>query len=83
MIEQAFQMITDFLNDKYDPLMFSYDFPNFMIEQYEAMEQENKAVNNVFNDDIPEICADYEMGEPSDEFKTRIRAEYERALRYR
>ncbi len=80
VIEQAFQLIRDFLNDKYDPLDFSYDFPYFLIDKYEIMETENKAVNDIFNEEIPEICADYEMGEVPDDFKRKIREEYERAL---
>lgn len=78
MIEQALQMIDDFLNDRYDPLEFSYDFPDFMIAQYEIMEKENKAVNDIFNEEIPEICADYEMGEAADDFKSKIKEEYKK-----
>lgn len=81
MIEQAFQMINDFLNDKYDPLEFSYDFPDFLIDKYDIMENENIMVNSILNDDMPEICAEYEMGADSDEFKQKIKSEYERALK--
>jgi hypothetical protein len=74
-------MLCAFLNGEYDPLDFSYDFPDFMIENYEIMERENKLVNDIFNDNIPEICAEYEFGENPDEFKKNIRNEYEKALR--
>ncbi len=81
MIEQAFQMISDFLNNKYDPLEFSYDFPDFLIDKYEIMEKENKEVNDIFNDNMPEICAEYEMGANAGEFKQKVKSEYERALK--
>ncbi len=81
MIEQAFRMINDFLNDKYDPLEFSYDFPDFLIDKYEIIERENRAVNDILNDDMPEICAEYEIGANADEFKRKVKSEYERALK--
>lgn len=81
MIERAFRMIDDFLNGKYDPLEFSYDFPDFLIDKYEIMERENNAVNDILNENMPEICAEYEMGADAGEFKQKVKSEYERALK--
>lgn len=82
MITQALQMIDDFLNDKYDPLKFSYDFPDFLIDKYEVMEKENKTVNDILNEDMPEICAEYELGANPEEFKRKVKEEYERSLNH-
>ena len=77
MIEQALNMVNDFLNNRYEPLDFSYDFPDFLIEHYDEMEEENKTINAVLNENMPEICADYEMGENPDYFKERVKEELE------
>lgn len=81
MIEQAFKMIDDFLNGNYDALDFSYDFPDYLIEKYDIMEKENKHINDIFNDNMPEICAEYEIGESPEKFKRKIKAEYDRILK--
>lgn len=75
MIEQAFIMIDKFINNKYDPLDFSYDFPSFLIEHYDEMEAENKEINDIFNDNMPEICADYEIGASPEVFIARVKKE--------
>lgn len=81
MIRQAIQMINEFLNGEYDPLDFSYDFPDFLIENYDALENEDEIINEALNDNLPEICAEYEIGADTENFKDEVRAEYERALK--
>ena len=81
MIIQAIQMINEFLNGEYDPLDFSYDFPDFLIENYDVLENEDRAINEILNDNLPEICAEYEIGADTENFKDEVRAEYERVLK--
>lgn len=81
MIRQAIQMINEFLNGEYDPLDFSYDFPDFLIENYDALENEDEIINEALNDNLPEICAEYEIGADTENFKDEVRTEYERALK--
>lgn len=78
MIKEVFDTIERFLNDEYDALDFSFEFPEFLITAYDEIDKENAEVNNILNDNIPEICADYEMGQPADEFKEKIKTEYKK-----
>ena len=80
MIIQAIQMINEFLNGEYDPLDFSYDFPDFLIENYDVLENEDRAINEILNDNLPEICAEYEIGADTENFKDEVRAGYEGVL---
>ena len=73
-------MMRNLLEGKYDLMCFSYDLPYFLVEHYDEMYAENSMITEILNDNIPEICADYEEGYPTEDFKQRIRAEYERVL---
>ena len=75
-------MIKSFLNGKYEALAFSYDFPEFLIENYDEMEKENTIVTDILNDNMPEICSEYEIGQPFDEFKQKTKVEYDKAKEY-
>lgn len=83
MIRRAIKMINEFLNGEYDPLDFSYDFPDFLIENYDFLENENEneIINEALNDNLPEICAEYEIGADAENFKGEVQAEYERILK--
>lgn len=78
MIDEVLGMIQKFLDGKYDLMEFSYDLPDFLVEHYDEMYAEDAASTEILNDNIPEICADYEEGYPPEDFKQRIRTEYER-----
>lgn len=80
MMNTALSMIDDFLNDKYEPWDFSNDLPAFMVAHYDEMQKENAAINDILNDEMPEICADYEMGESPENFKSLIRCEYDKIM---
>lgn len=75
MIEQALNMVKRFLKNEYPPLEFSYDFPDFLIEHYNEMEAENKKINDILNDNMPEICAEYEQGANATAFIQKVKAE--------
>ncbi len=80
MIDEVLGIIQKFLHGEYDLMGFSYDLPDFLIEHYEEMYAEDAASTEILNDNIPEICADYEEGYPPEDFKQRIRTEYERII---
>ena len=80
MIDEALNMVRHLLDGEYDLMAFSYDLPDFLVEHYDDMYAENSTVTEILNDNIPEVCADYEEGYPPEDFKQRIRAEYERVL---
>ena len=81
MVNKALNTMRDFLNGKYDPLDFSYGFPDFLVEYYNAMYAENPEITEILNDNMPEICAEYELDAPDEDFKKKVRIEYERAIR--
>ncbi len=78
MIDEVLGMIQKFLDGKYDLMEFSYDLPDFLVEHYDEMYAEDAESTEILNDNIPEICADYEECYPPEDFKQRIRTEYER-----
>lgn len=85
MIQKALKMIEQFLNGDYDSETFSFDFPDFLCENFEQLKKENEAVADVLNDELPDICAWYDW-EPMDEgcvtgeaFRQKIKVEYDRA----
>ncbi len=80
MVNEAISMILKFLHDEYDPLSFSYDMPDFIIENYNDINMENKKVCFILNDNIPDICAEYERGKDPQGFKNAIKKEYLRIL---
>lgn len=78
MIKKFCDMVERFLAGQYDPLRFSAEFPRALVEYGDEAEMENAKAMELFEQDIPEICADYERGENPDLFMRRIRAEYEK-----
>ena len=78
MIKEALSMILQFLNGNYDPLSFSYDLPDYIIEHFDDINLENEKVCFILNDNIPDICAEYERGADPREFKNAIKKEYQR-----
>lgn len=61
MISKLKQMMEQLIAGKYDCNDFSYDFPNEMLEL-----DDDKA--HLILDDMPEICADYDMYKEDEEF---------------
>lgn len=74
-------MMLRFLAGEYDPLEFSFDFPDYLVEHYDEMAAANPGRTDILNDELPEICADYERGEDPAKFIARVQREYERAFR--
>ena len=81
MINEALNIIRKFLKGEYDLMDFSYDLPDFLVSHYDDMYAENPKVTELLNDNIPEICADYEDGYSPEDFRQRIKTEYTRAIR--
>lgn len=77
---EVHEMIRAFLDDEYDPLAFSFDLPFCLCEYYDDMYAENPTITEILNEELPEICADYERGFDSAPFMEAVKREYERAL---
>lgn len=82
MIQQALDMIRQFLNGAYDPMQFSLDMEEFLNDQYDAMHEENPNLTEFLNEDIPELCAECEPGMDFTEFRQKIEVQMREALAY-
>ena len=78
-IQQAFDMIEALLRGEYDPLQFSCDMEDFLYDNSSTMEQENAEVNDVLQNEIPDLCAEGEQGFDPSHMIQGIKAEYEKA----
>ena len=86
MFEKIMNYIKEFLDytpdDIYD---FSCDLEGKLIQHYDEMHNEQLKATEILNDEMPDICATGEPGmkpEEIEEFKAKLRKEYERTLRY-
>ena len=78
-IQQAFDMIEALLRGEYDTLQFSCDMEDFLYDNSSTMEQENAEVNDVLQNEIPDLCAEGEPGFYPSHMIQGIKAEYEKA----
>lgn len=84
-------MIADFLDGKIDAEDFSFAFPDVLVEQWDEIEQENQQLVHLLNEDMPDICANYEPDEQArsqrseylnkEQFKKRVDVIYKKALK--
>lgn len=90
--EELLSQIKQFLDGKTDPEAFSYDFPEDLAERFKELEKENRRLAELLNEDMPEICANFEpeaslrthpdyLDEPT--FHSKVSAVYEQALKVR
>lgn len=77
---EVLNMINDFLSGTYEPFAFSADLPGCLCEYYDDMYSENSAMTKILNEELPEICAEYEPGFDPAPFMAAVKREYERAL---
>ena len=80
MLNEVIEMIKNFLAGNYEPLAFSYDLPEVLIKNYDEMNNENEIITKILNEELPDICAEYEEGMDSTEFEEKVRKEYEKAI---
>lgn len=73
-------MLERFIAGGYDPLDFSYDFPSDVVDHGDELREENPALLEILDDNLPEICAEYERGMDPRPFIDAVRKEYERAF---
>lgn len=72
-------MFEDLFSNRYDPLQFSLDMEQFLLDNYKAMLTENKEVTDLLNEYVPDICAEGEPGFDSRNMITALKVEYEKA----
>ena len=78
MIKKLCDMVEMLIKGEYDPLRFSFDFPDAIIEHWDIGEKENANIMKIFDDKIPDICAEFERGSDSKLFVEKIKTEYKR-----
>lgn len=79
-MDELNRMMEKFFLGEYDALEFSLDLEDYLVIHYDEMYAENPAATLALNEELPEICADYERGADPAPFMAAVKREYERAL---
>lgn len=79
-MDEILQMLVEFIAGNYDPLDFSYDFPEALIDHHTEIDETAPGLYAILSDELPEICADYERGADPAPFIAAVKREYERVL---
>lgn len=85
MFEKVMNDIKDFLeNTPPDIYEFSIILEDALVDDYDAMYKDQPKATEVLANEVPYICASAEPGmtsEEIEEFKKRLKIEYEKALK--
>ncbi len=81
-MNEVLGMINNFIEGRIDPVEFSVMLPDILIQKYDEMLNDNKQLTELLNDNLPEICAEYEPGMDSKEFINAVQEEYDKALKF-
>lgn len=85
MFDKIMRYIRDFLdNTSKDIYEFSIILEDALVDDYDAMHQEQPKATEILADEVPDICASAEPGMKPEEievFKKLLKVEYEKALK--
>jgi hypothetical protein len=81
-LKEVYSMIDQFLNGEYEPFAFSADLQDLLYEYYDEMIVENPKATEILNENLPDICDEYEPGMDPKPFMDAVRHEYEEAKKY-
>lgn len=85
MFDKIMNYIKDFLdNTPSDIYDFSCDLEGMLVMHYDEMYNEQPKATEILNNETPDICATGEPGmtpEEIEEFREKLKAEYEKALK--
>ena len=85
MFEKILNCIDDFLKNTPDDIYeFSIILEDALVDDYDEMHDEQPKATEILADEIPYICASAEPGmtpEEIEEFKRKLKIEYEKALK--
>ena len=85
MFEKIMNYIKDFLENTPDDIYeFSIVLEDEFVDDYNAMHEEQPRATEILANETPDICASAEPGmtpEEIEEFKRKLRVEYEKALK--
>lgn len=81
-MNKILEMIKAFLeSDSDNATDFSIELEDALCDRHDQMAAENKEAAEILNEELPDICADYEFGEDIQAFKDKVRTEYEKAMK--
>lgn len=92
VVEKLLNQIKDFLDGKTDAEEFSFDFPAELVYVYDELEQENPALAELLNEEMPETCCNFEPYEAErrsrpdiylseEQMRKKVAEVYEKALK--
>lgn len=85
MFEKIMNYIKDFLENTPDDIYeFSIALEDALVDDYDAMHEEQPRATEILANETPDICASAEPGmkpEEIDEFKRQLRIEYGKTLK--
>ena len=81
IIDKIKNMILAFIGGSYDPLAFSYDLPDLIVDNYEDLRRYDPELAKKLDDTFPEICSEYERGQDPAAMVEKVRRAYERIFR--
>ncbi len=84
--QKILDMMAEFLSGSYDPLDFSYDYPQVLADERMVLDNENPALSNFLDGDLQYVCGcydPYDTGDPDtidlNQFKAKVREVYDAA----
>lgn len=85
MFEKIMNYIKDFFENTPDDIYeFSIVLEDALVDDYDAMHEEQPRATEILANETPDICASAEPGmtpEEIEEFKRQLKIEYEKALK--
>ena len=85
MFKKTMNYIKDFLENTPDDIYeFSVILEDALVDDYDAMHEEQPRATEILANETPDICASAEPGmtsEEIEEFKRRLKIEYEKTLK--
>ncbi|GLC87501.1 hypothetical protein [Lysinibacillus piscis] len=89
--QEVLIMMEAFLEGKIEAEDFSFTFPDVLVEQWDEIEKENQQLVHLLNEDMPDLCANFEPDQQAcsqraeylneEQFKKCVNAVYKKALK--
>ena len=70
-MDELKNMIIRFLKGEGDPWEFSFALEDSLIRLYDQMYEVNPQATLILNNDLPDICAEYELGQDPSSFRKK------------
>ena len=74
-MKNVIDMINNYLENPNNPLEFSLNLENILFDLYDQMIQDDKKMTDELNENLPEICAEYEQGYDENQYYQLVKNE--------